>query len=78
MFKLIAVLFAVANGVPSERPIGGMSYNETAFPSKEACMKFIETDAGKEATDLIEKAAQSQELAVKFSCVKSKTEDDTI
>lgn len=78
MFKLIAVLFTVANGVPSERPSGFMAYNQEAFSSKEACMKFAETDAGKSAIGEIETAAKSQELAVKFACVKSKTEDNTI
>lgn len=73
MFKLVAFLFLAAN--PSE-PIGQITYNQTNFPTTEACRAFVETDAGKAATGAIEMIARHRSLDVKYACVKA--EDNTI
>ena len=76
MFKLIAALFVVSNGVPAEQPTHVMTYNHSTFETEESCMEFIGTEDGRAATFAISMAARSQGIAVKFGCVK--TEDSTI
>ena len=72
MFKLVAFLFLAAN----PDPVGSMTYNEPPFASEELCTTFMESDEGKAATGLIERAANARSLAVKFACVEAK--DNTI
>jgi hypothetical protein len=45
MFKLVAVIFAVVNGVPSDQPSRVFPYSAD-FESMEACMDFAQTDKG--------------------------------
>ena len=70
MFKLVALLFLLAN---PEEPITAMSYNQKTFPSKDTCAAFVKDGT---ATAPLEKAAAEQSLAVKFVCVEA--EDNTI
>lgn len=71
MFKLIALLFTVINGVPASDAYHTMSNNNYEFPSKEACQEFLTTDRGKVTTGFVENWAAGQEgkIAVKFDCV---------
>jgi hypothetical protein len=72
MFKLIAALFVVTNGVPAEAPTHVMTYNHSTFETEESCMEFIGTETGRAATFAISMAARSQGIAVKFVCVEAK------
>ncbi len=76
MFKLIAALFLVNNGVPAEQPAHIMTYNHSAFYTEEACVEFLSTDEGRVATTAISLSARGQGVAVKFGCVQVK--DNTI
>ncbi len=76
MFKLIAALFLVSNGVPAEQPAHVMTYNHSTFETEESCMEFIGTETGRAATFAISMAARNQGINVKFGCVKA--EDNTI
>lgn len=71
MFKLIALLFHVTNGVPAVEAYYTMPNNNYEFPSKEACQEFLTTDQGKATTGFVEKwvAGQEGEITVKFDCI---------
>ena len=70
MFKLIAMLFLVTNGVPTSESYHTMS-NNREFMSKDDCLAYLKTDQGKVSTQFIESwaANQSDKIAVKFDCV---------
>lgn len=53
MFKLYVMLFLISNGVVAEQP-SGMIPNKKVFPTQEACTKFLESDAGKQAMVYLE------------------------
>ena len=72
MFRLIAALFIVSNGVPAEQPTHVMSFNHSSFETEESCMDFIGTDEGRVAVAAISIGARSQGVAVKFACVEAK------
>ena len=74
MFKLVAFLFLAT--APEGEPVHAMTYNQSAFPTEESCKAFLETDAGKAASDSIKMMGYGQRLLVKFACIKS--EDNTI
>lgn len=76
MFKLIAALFVITNGVPEDQPTHVMAYNHSTFETQESCMEFLGTDVGRVAVAAITMSARSQGVAVKFACVKA--EDNTI
>lgn len=77
MFKLVALIFAVANGVPSETPVTILRYGEN-FETLEACSEFAESEKGlvvrKSLRDLLE--SKGVPLAAKVGCAKE--EDSTI
>ena len=77
MFKLVAVIFAVVNGSPSEKPLSVLTYNQT-FPTLEACMGFAKTEEGAELRQTVNEMVMSQRGAImaKLGCVKA--EDNTI
>ena len=76
MFKLIAALFLITNGVPAEQPAHIMTYNHSSFETEQSCMEFLGTDEGRVATTAIALSARSQDIGVKFACVQAK--DNTI
>jgi hypothetical protein len=78
MFKLIAVLFAVANGVPSEKPIGVLSYNQKTFPTEKSCVEFAETDEGKAERQKVSRIVQAQRGAIMAVVSCAKAEDNSI
>lgn len=75
MFKLVAVLFLVANGVPSKEPAVALAYHET-FKTQKECEDFTKTPDAKAAHKAITQAAKKQSMVVKFTC--SKFEDKTV
>jgi hypothetical protein len=73
MFKLVAVLFLIT---APEEPVHALTYNQSAFPSEEACSGFLETDDGKAVSGSIKMMGYGQGLLVKFACIEAK--DNTI
>ena len=71
MFKLILTLFVMTNGVPADHPFS-TGYVKVKFPTKEACMKYLATEEGKETKKELDDAANEKEgdVAIKINCVK--------
>jgi hypothetical protein len=69
MFKLIAMLFVVTNGVPAETPTGSVQYNNSLFPTMEACMSFLGSDEGKSATEYLQEISRKKQMLAGFACV---------
>lgn len=76
MFKLIATLFVLVNGVPSDESAGSMVYNNKTFETEQSCKDFIGSDEGRIVLTPIARAAASRGMALGLSCVKE--EDNTI
>jgi hypothetical protein len=70
MWKLVATLFVVTNGVPADQPSGSIKRNQT-FPTEQACKGFFA-----EAKKDLEEVLESKGLSPKFSCVQ--VEDNSI
>jgi hypothetical protein len=77
MFKLVAVIFAVINGVPSEQPSRVFPY-VADFESMEACMDFAQTDEGAVLRNAINEFVQSQRGAITAKLGCTKAEDNSI
>ena len=77
MFKLVAVIFAVVNGVPSEQPSRVFPYSAD-FETLEACMEFTKTDEGAVLRDAIKEFVQSQRGAITAKLGCTQAEDNTI
>jgi hypothetical protein len=77
MFKLVAVIFAVVNGAPSEQPSNVFPYSAD-FESLESCMEFVQTDEGAVLRNAIKEFVQSQRgtITAKLGCTQA--EDNTI
>jgi hypothetical protein len=77
MFKLIALLFLVTNGVTAEEPWTTIP-NKRVFPSEETCKKFIHSDEGKVSKARLEEilASQSAPSEAKLTCVQ--VEDNSL
>jgi hypothetical protein len=78
MFKFVVALFLVTNGIPSDKPIGEMTYNQASFETEQACKAFPETDAGKAAIEYVNQLVASKQggIIAKFACLKP--EDNSI
>ena len=77
MFKLVAAIFLMVNGAPSEQPVRVLAYNQS-FDTHEACMAFAETDEGLALRHVVNEYVMSQRGAImaRVGCLKA--EDDTI
>ena len=77
MFKLVAVLFAVVNGVPSEQPSRVIPY-PADFETMEACIAFAKADENAAMRDALKEFVQSQRgsITAKLGCTQA--EDNTI
>ena len=77
MFKLVAFIFLVTNGITAEESSTSIR-NKRSFPSEEACLKFIDSEDGKIAKSSLDAmlAAQSVPMEAKLSCVH--VEDNSI
>jgi hypothetical protein len=75
--NLLAMVFLVANGVPSEKPVESFAYNQT-FESIEACLAFGKTDEGMVIKHALDQYVMSQHgrIMVKIGCAKA--EDNSI
>lgn len=78
MFKLVAVIFAVINGVPSDQPLQVVPYNQKTFETLEECTGFLKTEEGAVIRAGIERfvASHNGRILIKGGCVKE--EDNTI
>jgi len=77
MFKLVAVIFAVVNGVPAEQPSQVLPYNAD-FETLEACMDFAKTDEGAALRNAVKEYVKSQRGAITAKLGCTQAEDDTI
>lgn len=80
MFKLVALLFLVANGAQSEKP-SGIVTNEEQFASREVCKGYLGSEQGAEFKKALENMVETQKgaLAIEIQCIKApKTEDNSI
>ena len=74
MFKLVALLFLVTS---PEQPVHAMTYNQSSFPTKEACEEFfVEDDDGRIFSRSMKMMAMTSGLVVKLTCLEAK--DNTI
>jgi hypothetical protein len=78
MFKIVAVIFAVVNGVPADRPSQVITYEAKDFETMEECMAFPKTQEGMVLRDGVNKYVMSQggAIMIRIGCVKA--EDNTI
>lgn len=78
MFKLVAVIFAVVNGVPSEKPLTVLTYNHQDFSTLESCMEFAKTEDGAALRQTVNEMVMSQHgsIMAKLGCAQA--EDNSI
>ena len=77
MFKLVAAIFIVVNGVPSEQPVKVYPYTAD-FESLEACMGFAGSDEGTVLRNAVKEFVQSQHGAITAKIGCQQVEDNTI
>ena len=77
MFKLVAVICAVVNGVPSDQPAKAFPYSAD-FDSLQSCMDFARGDEGAVLRNAIQEYVQSQGGAITAKLGCQQVEDNTI
>jgi hypothetical protein len=77
MVNLVAMIFLMVNGAPSEKPINQYIYNET-FESVEACLAFAKTEDGMAISHSLNEYVMAQRGTImgRIGCVEAK--DNTI
>jgi len=77
MVNLVAMIFLMVNGAPTEKPVGQYLYNET-FESVEACMAFAKTEDGMAISYSLNEyvMAQRGKIIGRIGCVEA--EDNSI
>lgn len=75
--NLVAMIFLMVNGAPSEKPIQSFTYNQT-FESVEACLAFAKTEEGMVISHSLNEFVMSKRGAImaRIGCVEA--EDNTI
>lgn len=74
MFKFVAAIFLLTNGVPSDDPATVMTYNQKTFQTEASCLEFPKTDEGKAAMARLD--VGDKPLIVRFGCIEA--EDNSI
>lgn len=77
MFKIVALIFAVINGSPSEQPIKVIPYTAD-FETLEACADFAKSEEGMVLRNAMREFVQSQGGAVSAKLGCAKAEDNSI
>ena len=69
MFKLMIALFVVSNvnGAINVTPAGQLT-TKSRFENREACLNYLNTDAGKEERLAIEELMERKKLTATYSC----------
>jgi hypothetical protein len=77
MVNLLAMVFLMVNGAPTEKPVQTFAYNQT-FESLEACMAFSKTEEGLVISHALDQyvMAQRGKIMVRIGCAQA--EDNTI
>ena len=77
MVNLVAMIFLMVNGAPSEKPINQYLYNET-FESVEACLAFAKTEDGMIISHSLNEYVMARRGTImgRIGCVEA--EDNTI
>lgn len=77
MFKLIALLFAMTNGHPADKPSVTIEIRP-GFETREACVGFLKSEEGSKAKKALELAADKidGDVAIRAFCIKSADGDE--
>jgi hypothetical protein len=78
MFKIVAVIFSVVNGVPAAHPSQVIPYDAKDFETMEECMAFPKTDEGMTLRAGVNQYVQSQGGAIMIRIGCAKAEDNSI
>lgn len=75
--NLVAMIFLMVNGAPSEKPVSSHLYNQT-FETVEACLAFAKTEDGLMISHSLNEYVMSQrgKIVARIGCVEA--EDNTI
>ena len=77
LYKLVAAVFLVVNGVPSDQPSKVFPYNAD-FDSLESCMEFAGSDEGAVLRNAVKEFVQSQRGAITAKIGCQQVEDNSI
>jgi len=71
MIQIIAVLFAIVNGVPSDQSIGNMR-SRMQFASMQACEAFLTSESGEQMKAIVmdSEMVKTKMVSVEFKCVE--------
>lgn len=75
--NLVAMIFLMINGAPSEKPIQSFVYNQT-FESVEACMAFSKTEEGVVISHSLNEYVMAQRGSIMARIGCAEAEDNTI
>jgi hypothetical protein len=77
MVNLVAMIFLMVNGAPSEQPVRSYTYNQT-FETVESCLAFGKTEEGLVLTHAVNEYVMSQRgtIMARIGCVEA--EDNSI
>ncbi|WP_316176213.1 hypothetical protein [Bradyrhizobium sp. SZCCHNRI1073] len=77
MVHIVAMIFLMINGAPSEKPVRSFTYNQT-FENVEACMAFSKTEDGLMLSHHLNEYVMSQRgtIMARIGCVEA--EDNSI
>jgi hypothetical protein len=77
MVNLVAMIFLMVNGTPTEKPIESFVYNQT-FESSEACLAFAKTEDGMVISHSLNEYVMSRRgtIMARIGCVEA--EDNSI
>lgn len=77
MVNLVAMIFLMVNGAPTEKPIHSFVYNQT-FESSEACLAFAKTEEGTVISHSLNEYVMSRRgtIMARIGCVE--VEDNSI
>lgn len=81
MFKLVAFLLLVTNGVQAEKPSGALTLKQT-FESEKECKSYLGSKKGSETKKALEELVKSKKgaLNIGIACIKAadKSKDNSI
>jgi hypothetical protein len=77
MVNLVAMIFLMVNGAPTEKPIESFVYNQT-FESSEACLAFAKTEGGMVISHSLNEYVMSRRGTIMARIGRVEAEDNSI
>jgi hypothetical protein len=77
MVNLVAMIFLMVNGAPTEKPIQSFVYNQT-FESEEACLAFAKTEGGMVISHSLNEYVMSRRGTIMARIGRVEAEDNSI